>query len=87
MGEYLGIGLMIAGAVLFFFGRRRSNRLSVRASRGSVAVGGNNIGSITNINQTNEGSSGGHGLTVVSILVELAGIAAIVWHVLHLASK
>lgn len=49
MHEYqLGIGLMVVGAVLFFVDRSRSNRVSVHASSGSVAVGGDNSGSITN---------------------------------------
>jgi hypothetical protein len=91
MNEYLiGIGLMIAGAVLFFFGRAQSKRTSVHASSGSVAVGGNNSGTITNTNisQTNKlHSAGGHGITVLAIVVELAGIAVTIWHVMHLDAK
>ena len=87
-GYLFGIGLMIAGAVLFFLGRGRSKRSSVHASNGSVAVGGNNIGPITNINQTHkEHSAGGHSITVLAIVVELVGIAVIVWHTMHLAAK
>jgi len=89
MGEYLfGIGLMIAGAVLFFLGRGKSKRVSVHASGGSVAVGGDNIGPITNINQTHkERRAEGHGITVLAIVVELVGIAVIIWHTMHLAAK
>jgi len=44
----VGACLIIAGVAIFLFGRRRSKQSSVRASDGSVAVGGNNSGSIRN---------------------------------------
>ena len=86
----VGACLIIAGVAIFLFGRRRSKQSSVRASDGSVAVGGNNSGSITNTNVSktaNEAPTGGHALTVLAIVVELVGIAAIVWHSMHLAGK
>jgi uncharacterized membrane protein len=91
MNEYvIGIGLMIIGAILFFTGRSQSKKNSVNASGGSVAVGRDNSGPITN---TNIGSpqkashSGGHTLTIIGILVEVAGIAVTIWHAMHLAAK
>jgi uncharacterized membrane protein len=92
MNEYLiGIGLMVAGAVLFFFDHAQSKRRSVHASGGSVAVGGNNSGTITNTN-VNQASkvhgAGGHGIvTVLAIVVELLGIAVTIWHAMHLDAK
>jgi hypothetical protein len=86
----VGVCLIFVGVAIFFFGRGRSKRISVLATRGSVAVGGNNSGTITNtnVNRTSkEVSSGGHALTVLAILVELVGIAVIVWHTLHLVGK
>jgi uncharacterized membrane protein len=86
----VGVCLIVVGVAIFFYGRGRSKRTSVHATRGSVAVGGNNNGSITNTNTnriSNEAPSGGHALTVLSILVELVGIAVIVWHTMHLAGK
>lgn len=91
MNEYLiGIGLMIAGAVLFLFGRAQSKRTLVSASSGSVAIGGNNSGTITNTNvsQTNKVHNvGEHGITVLAIVVELTGIAVTIWHAMHLGAK
>ena len=90
MNEYfLGIGLMVVGAVLFYFGRVRAKRISVHANSGSVAVGGNNSGAIvnTNINQPDKGHTSGHAITVIAILVELAGIAVTVWNAISLAAK
>jgi len=87
---FFGFGLMLAGVVLFFIGRARSKRATVQASGGSVAVGGNNTGSITNtnINQPSKKDSfAEHGITLLAIFVEVAGIAVTVWHALHLATK
>ena len=86
IGMYVGIGLMAVGGVLFFaVGRRKQS--SAVASNGSVAVGGNNSGPIVNINQPSAppSHSGGHGLTIAAIIVELAGIAVTFWHAYHLA--
>lgn len=88
-GYFLGTGLMTLGAVLFFVGRLYVKRDSVRASGGSVAIGGNNTGAITttNINQRDKPHSSGHLITMVAIFVEIAGIAVTIWHAMHLAEK
>ncbi len=88
-GYFLGTGLMALGAILFFVGRLHVKRDSVRASGGSVAIGGNNTGSITttNINQRDKPHSNGHLITMVAIFVEIAGIAVTIWHAMHLAGK
>jgi hypothetical protein len=71
------------------FGRLPSKRSSVNASGGSVAAGGDISGSITNINTSSqkEHIRGGHGVTVLAIIVELIGIAVMIWHVRHLAGR
>jgi hypothetical protein len=85
----LAIGLMIFGAVLFLFGRMTSKRSSVHASGGSVAVGGDNSGSITNVNTTSQKEHGstGHRITILAIIVEIIGIAVMIWHVKHMAGQ
>jgi hypothetical protein len=88
-GYFYGIAVMIVGAVLFLISRRRPRRPSIHADRGSVAIGGSNNGNIMNVNS---GASAGHGpsghwLTLISIFVEVAGIAAVIWHATHLAGK
>lgn len=90
MELYVGIALMVLGIVLFFGARSRSKTVRVDASNGSVAIGGNNRGSISNINigkppTASHGSH--HWLTVIAIVVELAGMAVVIWHALHLAAK
>jgi hypothetical protein len=89
MLEYsIGIGLVIAGALIFVVGRLRSKRVSVRASSGSVAVGGNSTAPITNVNVDSHKDQGpGHGMTVVAIVVEIIGIAVVIWHAIHLATR
>ncbi len=78
---------MIVGGLLFLLSRR-SRRTSVKADRGSVAIGGSNLGSVTNINLGSEQThTSGHALTYISIVVELIGIAAVIWHATHLAAK
>ena len=81
-----GIALMVLGAVIFLAGRTKSKTVHVEASNGSVAIGGKNSGRITNTNIGAQpaASHGSHWLTVVSIVVELAGIGLTVW---HLAAK
>jgi hypothetical protein len=87
MNVYLvGIGLMVAGLLLFLAWRRRPNTRSVSANNGSVAIGGNNSGSINNKNtqQLHESSGGGHhALLVTAIIVEVLGIATTIWHATH----
>jgi len=89
MLEYaIGIGLAFAGVLIFIIGRLRSKRVSVRASSGSVAVGGSSSAPITNINvDSHKNTEPGHGLTVVAIVVEIIGIAVVIWHAIHLATK
>jgi hypothetical protein len=84
-----GFALMGFGIVLFLAGRRKSKAIRVEASNGSVAIGGKNSGTITNTNigTPPAGSHGSHWLTVVAIIVELAGIAVVIWHAWHLAAK
>lgn len=87
---FLGIGLMIAGGVLFGMGRRFSQRTVVKASGGSVAVGGSSTAPITNVNVNshNQNSAhGGHALTVVAIFIEIIGIAVVIWHAWHLTGR
>lgn len=84
-----GFALMGLGIMLFLVGRSKSKIIRVEASTGSVAIGGKNSGTITN---TNIGglpvaSHGSHWLTVVAIVVELAGMAVVIWHAWHLAAK
>lgn len=85
---YVGLGLMALGIVLFFC-RSRSKTVRVEASSGSVAVGGKNAGSITNLNVGGAPAAahGSHALTYASIVVELVGIAVVLWHAWHMAAK
>jgi hypothetical protein len=86
--DVIGISLMVAGAVLFVVGRLRSKRVTVHASKGSVAVGRDNVGQITNVNVGgHKQGRGEHALTLVSIFVEVVGIIVVFWHAMHLATK
>jgi hypothetical protein len=86
---YVGLALMALGIVLFVVGRSRSKTVRVEASGGSVAVGGKNTGSITNLNvgAPPAAAHGSHSLTYVAIGVELVGIAVTLWHAWHMAAK
>lgn len=86
---YLGLALMAVGAVLFWIARSRSKAVRVEASGGSVAVGGNNSGTINNLNSgaPTPAAHGSHWLTYLAIAVEVAGIAVTLWHASHMASK
>jgi hypothetical protein len=86
---HLGLGLMALGIVIFVFARARSKTSSAQASGGSIAVGGNNSGQISNVsvNSQEKAHGSGHSLTIFAIVVELAGIAVTIWHAMHLASK
>jgi len=88
----LGIGLIVAGIVIFLFGRFRTDKTTVSASHGSVAIGGKSTGNIKNINigqqpAARAGGHGGHTVTIIAILVELVGIGVTIWHAMHLAAK
>lgn len=91
MELYLGIALMVLGVVLLFIGRppkSKSKSIHVQASGGSVAVGGVNKGSIANVNLGSP-SPAPHGhkwLTVLAIVVEVIGMAVVLWHAWHMAS-
>lgn len=81
---------MALGIVLFLGNRAKSKTVRVEASGGSVAIGGNNRGSITNKNlgtPTAAIHTSHTWLTIVSIAVELMGIAVVIWHAWHLAAK
>jgi hypothetical protein len=84
-----GIALMGLGIVLFLVGRSKSKAVQVEASNGSVAIGGKNSGTITNTNigALTAAPHGTHWLTVLGIVVELAGMAVGIWHAWHLAAK
>lgn len=86
---YIGIALMVLGIVLFFVGRSKSKMVRVEANNGSIAVGGNNTGSIANLNVGTPPSEphGSHSLTYWAIGVELVGIAVTLWHAWHMAAK
>lgn len=89
MELYIGLSLMVLGIVLFFVGRSKSRTVRVEASGGSVAVGGKNSGSITNLNVGSPAAAahGSHLLTYVSIAVELVSIGVVLWHAWHMAAK
>ena len=89
MALYVGLALMGLGIVLFVVGRSTSKTSRVEASGGSVAVGGKNTGSITNLNvgAPPVAARGSHSLTYVAIGVELTGIAVTLWHAWHMAAK
>ncbi len=88
VGIAIGLALMVLGIALFLLGRSKSKEKRVHASNGSIAVGGKNTGSITNLNigGSEDTAHGAHGLTKLSIFVEFIGISVTIWHAWHLAS-
>lgn len=86
----LGTTLILLGLALliFVFVRRKPKGKSVSADRGSIAIGGNSYGPVSNV-QSGSGGSDGAGwhvvLTVVACAVEIVGIVLTVWE--HSASK
>lgn len=84
---WVGVGLILLGAALWFAGRRGGKRRGVQATHGSIAIGGSNAGNISNVNtSTKEG--GGHGpLTILAVVIEVIGITVTIWHILHTATK
>jgi hypothetical protein len=78
---------MVLGVLLFAVARRKTS--SATASQGSVSVGNNNSGQVVNINHQSSppAHSGGHGLTLIAIFVEVVGIAVTLWHAFHLTAK
>lgn len=89
MELYVGLALMALGVVLFFIDRSKSKTVRVEASGGSVAVGGKNTGSITNLNvgMPPPEAHNSHSLTYLAIVVEIVGIAVTIWHAWHMAAK
>lgn len=88
MELYVGLALMALGIVLFFAGRSKSKTVRVEASSGSVAVGGENAGSITNVNVgTPPPAEHRSQITYLATGVELVGIAVTLWHAWHIVAK
>jgi uncharacterized membrane protein len=86
----IGVILILLGIVLLLVdrqNRRRGRRSTVSASHGSVAVGGNSNAPIINASTVAGPEPSGHLLKVIGIIVELGGIAAVIWHATHLAGK
>jgi hypothetical protein len=84
----LAVILIVAGIILFIIGRRGPKvGSSTMATGGSVAVGGSSSGPITNFNAgSGHGEKHvGHTITVIAIIVEVIGIAVVIWHAFHLA--
>lgn len=87
---FIGVILIILGFVLLFVSRRNrrdGKRSTVSASQGSVAVGGDANAPIFNSGTIASPEPGGHWLTVVGIIAELGGIAAVIWHATHLGGR
>lgn len=81
-GLFVGGTLIAAGIVLFLFSKRGRK---TTASSGSVAVGGDNRGSIVNTSHAPPANeSHGTKLTAIAIFVETIGIAVTLWHAYHM---
>jgi len=86
----IGVVFICLGLVLLFINRtkrKRPKRSTVSASHGSVAVGGDSSAPIINTSTVSSSEPEGHWLTVIAIIVELAGIAAVIWHATHLGGR
>lgn len=86
----IGVILVLLGIVLLLADRQnrsRGRRSTVSASHGSVAIGGSSNAPIINANTIVSPEPSGHLLTVIGIIVELGGIAAVIWHATHLAGR
>lgn len=79
----VGITLMVVAVLIYLAGRSKSKAVWVAAKNGSVAVGGKSSGPITNLNVGAPAPHGTHWLTIVAIIVELVGIAVVLWHAWH----
>ena len=89
-GFLIGVILILLGIVLLLVDRQnhsRGSRSVVGASHGSVAVGGNSNAPIINASTIANPEPSGHWLMVIAIIVELGGIAAVIWHATHLAGR
>ena len=89
IGLAAGIGLMVVGTALGGFAFQRRKRVTVQASNG-IAIGGDVEGSLV-VNQSPASPApakhGGHGLTIIAIVVEIVGIVVTLWHAYHLAAS
>jgi nitrate reductase gamma subunit len=87
---HIGVIIILLGIVLLLVDRRnhsRGRRSTVSASHGSVAVGGNSNAPIINASTVAKPEPSGRWLKVIGIIVELGGIAAVIWHATHLAGR
>lgn len=82
MGIYVGGGLLILAVFLILagnFSRKREVTM-----KGSVSVGGDNHGSIFNVNQIGTSTkSSSNWLSLLGILVGLVGIGVTMWDVIQ----
>ena len=90
IGLGLGVLLMLVGLFGIVAGLKGNKKIAVSASNGSMAVGGNNVGTMINIKHDSgviPPKQHSHTLTYAAIAVELAGIGVTFWHAWHLAGK
>jgi hypothetical protein len=88
IGLAAGIAMIVIGTILLVVSLMRRKRVMAQA-HGGIAIGGS-VKNSTVISQsrssTPHAKHGGHGLTIVAIVVELVGIAVTLWHASHMAS-
>ncbi|TXH65485.1 MAG: hypothetical protein E6Q88_13730 [Lysobacteraceae bacterium] len=88
IGLVVGIAMIVIGTILLVVSLVRRKRVTVQASNG-IAIGGSvNNSTVISQSRSSEPQSkhGGHGLTIVAIVVEPVGIAVTLWHASHMAS-
>jgi hypothetical protein len=84
IGLVAGIVLIVIGTSLLIVSLLRRKRVTVQAN-GGIAIGGG-VKNSTVVNRSAPPKHGGHGLTVIAIVVELVGIVVTLWHAYHMAS-
>ena len=88
IGLVAGIVLIVIGTSLLIVSLLRRKRVTVQAN-GGIAIGGG-VKNSTVVNRSSSPAApskhGGHGLTVIAIVVELVGIVVTLWHAYHMAS-